>query len=229
MRFMRVLLLGVGVMMLAAGPAMSAVFTDRATWQAALASRQEISFNAMSSTAYFNMTHGAGADTAFLAPINKPWFWIVTNAYGNSCDIRCLWTEAGGSETGVMAVMALATNTAVGFNVFTVNNTAQSVTVRIFNVGSATPNHTATVATVANSSTTPAFFGYTGTAGIQRVEIVTQPGTGDLVLDNFSFGVANNEPPPPPPPSETPEVPTLSYFGIGFIAVLIGSRRKAVR
>lgn len=227
MRFMRVLLLGVGVMMLAAGPAMSAVFTDRATWEAALASRQDISFNSMSPTAYFNTTQGAGADTAFLAPINKPWFWIVTNAYGNSCDIRCLWTEAGGTETGVMALMALTTNTAVGFNVFTVNSTAQTVTVRIFNVGSATPDYTTSVATVANSSTTPAFFGYTGTAGISRVEIVTQPGTGEVVLDNFSYGVAASEPDPEPEP--TPEVPTLGYFGIGFLAVLIGSKRKVVR
>jgi len=226
MRFMHVLLLGVGMMTLAVGPARSAVFTDRATWEAALASRQDISFNGLSNGLALNVSQGSGGDSVFLAPINKPYFWI-TSATGASCDIRCLWTEAGGTETGVMATMALATNTAVGFNIFTVNSTAQTVTVRIFNVGSATPDYSTTVATVANSSTTPAFFGYTGTAGISRVEIVVQPGTGDLVLDNFSFGVANSE--PPPPPLDTPEVPTLSYFGIGFIAVLIGSRRKAVR
>jgi len=226
MRFMRVLLLGVGMMMLAAGPAMSAVFTDRATWEAALASRQDISFNGLTTGSYHtSLTQGSGADTVFVAPFNGPYFQ-VTN-YSNSCDINCLVSPMGGVERGFFAQIALATNTALGFNVFTMSNPSpQAVTIRIYNVGSMTPDYTTTLPTLPNSSTTPVFFGYTGTAGIQTVEIVTAPGA-DVVIDNFSFGVAGGE--PPPPPVDTPEVPTLSYFGIGFIAVLIGSKRKAVR
>lgn len=226
MRFMRVCLLGVGIMTLAAGPAMSAVFTNRGDWEAALTSRQDISFNALATTTGFNVgPMGSGGDTVFFTPIGAPWMSVVPNSYGASCDVRCLFVDTATIEGGMLATLALATNTALGFNVFTTNATAQTVTVRIFNVGSTTtPDYTGNITTIASSSTTPVFFGYTGTAGIQRVEIVTLPGTGDVALDNFSYGITANE--PPPPPIDTPEVPTLGYVGIGFLAVMLGSKKK---
>lgn len=225
MRFMHVCLVAVSVIALAVVPAAGAVFTDRATWEAALASRQDISFNALATGSAFNVTQGSGADTVFFAPMGAMFVEVVGNSYGNSCDIRCLFADTTSINGGFLATLALTTNTAVGFNVFTVNNTAQTVTIRIYNVGSVTPDYTTAVATAANTSTTPVFFGYTGTAGIKQIEIITAPGTGDVVLDNFSYGVANNDP-PPPPPGETPEVPTLSYFGIGLLAVLFGSKKR---
>jgi hypothetical protein len=225
MRFMHVCLVAAVVLALAVVPAAGAVFTDRATWEAALSSRQDISFNALPLGSTFNVTQGSGSDTVFIAPQNAMWLDVVGNSYGNSCDVRCLFVDTLSINAGFLATLALTTNTAVGFNVFTVNSTAQTVTIRIYNVGSVTPDYTTTVATVANTSTTPVFFGYTGTAGIKQVEILTAPNTGDVVLDNFSYGVANNDP-PPPPPAETPEIPTLSYFGIGLLAVLFGSNKR---
>ncbi|MBL8179568.1 MAG: hypothetical protein JNK48_33120 [Bryobacterales bacterium] len=224
---MHVLLLVV-VASLAAGPAVGAVFTDRGAWEAALTSRQDISFNAMTPSTYVNINTGTAPDTVFFAPINQPWFYIMADTWWDSCDVRCLYTEAGGNSKGIVAVMAQATNTAVGFNLFSVSATPQTLTVRIFNVGSSTADYTTSVTTVAYSAPTPVFFGYTGTSAIEHVEIVGPTSSG-VVIDNFSYGVAGvapPPPPPPPPPSETPEVPTLSYFGIGLLAVLIGSKRR---
>ncbi|MFN7936687.1 MAG: hypothetical protein U0R19_25420 [Bryobacteraceae bacterium] len=222
MRFLQVCLLGAGVIALAAGPAMGAIYTDRATWEAALASRQDISFNGLS-TGFSLGPLGSGSDTVYLTPINAMWLQVVTNAYGNSCDVRCLLVETTSLNAGVLATLALASNTAVGFNIFTSNDTAKPVTIHIYNVGSVTPDYSTTISTVDKSSFTPVFFGYTGAAGIQQVEIiVAQP--HDLHVDNFSFGVTGAE--EPPPPTDTPEVPTLGYVGIGFLAVLLGSHRK---
>ncbi|MBS1825304.1 MAG: hypothetical protein JST93_08290 [Acidobacteria bacterium] len=125
-------------------------------------------------------------------------------------------------DGGLLGALALTTNTAVGFNVFTVDNRGYNVTIRIYNVGSSTPDYTTTIPTVTGN--TPVFFGYTGTVGIKQVEILTTPGTGDVALDNFSYGITGPE--GPPPPTDTPEVPTLGYVGIGFLAVLLGSNRK---
>lgn len=221
MRSLCVFILSVGIVTLSAGPASSAVFTDRSTWEAALASRQDISFDTASGSGVSSLTQGSGGDTVTFTPSGSALY--VVSGYGASCTGKCVY-----EGTGFVSTFALATNTAVGFNVFTLSGSAQTFTIRIFNVGSATPDYTDTVSALPNSSPSPVFFGYTGTAGIKKVEIIGPVGLG-AVLDNFSYGITSINDPEPPPPTggDTPEVPTLGYVGIGFLGVLIGTRRKA--
>ena len=76
MRFMHAWLLGAVVIMLAVVPAMGAEFTDRATWQAALASRQDITFDSLNGFILNTGPLGSGSDTVSFIPTTAAWIEI---------------------------------------------------------------------------------------------------------------------------------------------------------
>jgi hypothetical protein len=75
--------------------------------------------------------------------------------------------------------------------------------------------------TTPNYSGGPGFFGLTGDQAIAFIQVASA--SGEPILDRFDVGSAAAA------LVETPEVPTLGYVGIGFMALLVGRRKGFVR
>jgi len=238
MRTFAIGIMGVFLMGLAVGPAYSAIntYNTLSEWNAAVTSPATINFNALTPwTTPANVAQGSAAGTVTFFPFGTQ-FSVVNNAYGSACEGLCLY-NGNTITSGMTAVHSSTAVLAFGLNMFTVNSTSQPVNVRVFLVGNAgtTPDYVIPAPIVtASQFQPPTFFGLTSTDPIWKAEVTaanTASTGGYLVIDNYTLSTILAEGSgggDPPPNVDTPEVPTLGYVGIGFLALIYGSRRRKV-
>jgi hypothetical protein len=225
MRIFGIGLIGVSLLGLAVGPACGAIntYTSLNDWNLAVTSPVTIDFsgvNASNSSApivlpevTFTAMPGGGFNNSF---------------WGAPCDARCV--KAYGSPLAGLIASQLLSSTALGLamNLATFNDPGKVVTVKVYLGSNTTADGTYTVATSSQS-----FFGLTSDLAIGKVEISTPNVTngGEVLIDNFALSnvLASAGGPADPPQVDTPEVPTLGYIGFGFIAVMLGSRRRRIQ
>lgn len=215
-------ILGVFLTGLAVGPAFSAIstYSTLTDWNAAVTSPTTIDFNAING---YISTHTASGVT--FTPQGTGFLLAGQSGWYSGCNVRCLATDNSGTNHGIVATYGGVDLLAFGLNLFTDVPGPQPVTVRVFLAGNSTSTPDR-VESITSSNTAPAFYGLTSTEAIQKVEITA---AAFPVVDNFTIStvLSGGGGPVELPNTDTPEVPTLSYVGIGFMALLYGSRRRA--
>ena len=223
-------------LMLAVGLANGATYSVLGNWQAAVTGASLIDFNAVPLQTVNPPNTLTTGGVTFSSPPEPFWVYDHTGyaPSGSGRYLRTFYNVSTAPPHDLFATLSATNITAFALDLWAISGTqttGPAATIKVYDVSNpsvVSSTHTISSTPVAPPNTiSAAFFGYTSTNAIAKVEIImTTSNAYDLGIDNFRLAQALNE---PPPNVDTPETPTLGYFGIGVVAMLCGSRKKFIR
>ncbi|MCZ2149488.1 MAG: hypothetical protein LC126_17155 [Bryobacterales bacterium] len=211
-----------------AAPAATLTYTDRAIWNSAVTNRTDVNFDSLSNGSYGSLTFGTAPDQVNLAGLGVVWMAVGSGWGPAGSGSYLIADDFGTGRRGLNVTHTSGLDTAFGVNLWTFDDQAQPIEIKVYSVGQ--PSSPAIYSVNTLSTSNPAiFFGYTSDDKIDHIEITTtgvrkgdvHPYAGRVVLDNYSWGISASQ------EQETPEATTIGYLTIGIAAMVFGKRKFA--